>query len=138
MAGLKPVIIDASALIAVLSKADQWHRFAARAFTALPKPFITCESVISECCFMLNPARRRETFQMIRDGIIQVDFSLSDEVERIEHLMAKYDSVPMSLADACLVRLSEIFGSPIFTFDGDFGIYRRHGKQPIPILGMDI
>ena len=33
----------------------------------------------------------------------------------------------MSLADACLVRMTEIYADPILlTTDGDFLIYRRH------------
>ena len=41
----------------------------------------------------------------------------------------------MSLADACLVRMSEtVSGSTVLTLDGDFRIYRRHGQQKIPLL----
>jgi len=50
-------------------------------------------------------------------------------------LRAKYASVPMSLADACLVRLSEILPEPVVvTTDADFRIYRRHSRQVIPCL----
>jgi hypothetical protein len=39
----------------------------------------------------------------------------------------------MSLADACLVRMTEILADPILlTTDGDFRIYRRHGRQVVP------
>ena len=49
--------------------------------------------------------------------------------------MRKYRSVPMSLADATLVRLSELHrDSQIFTLDADFRIYRRHGNKVIPVL----
>jgi hypothetical protein len=41
----------------------------------------------------------------------------------------------MSLADACLVRLSELRAdSEVMTLDGDFTIYRRHGRQVIPLI----
>jgi predicted nucleic acid-binding protein len=41
----------------------------------------------------------------------------------------------MSLADACLVRLSELHrDSTVFTLDSDFRIYRRHGNKVIPVL----
>jgi predicted nucleic acid-binding protein len=50
-------------------------------------------------------------------------------------LRAKYDAVPMSLADACLVRMSETLPDPvIITTDSDFKIYRRHGRQSIPCV----
>ena len=47
--------------------------------------------------------------------------------------MKKYVDVPMSFADACLVRMSEVFSDPmILTTDSDFRVYRRHGRQVIP------
>jgi len=43
--------------------------------------------------------------------------------------------VPMSLTDACLVRLAELNAeSLIFTLDGDFRIYRKHGRRTIPTV----
>jgi hypothetical protein len=41
----------------------------------------------------------------------------------------------MSLADACLVRMSELIrGSSVFTLDSDFRIYRQYTNQIIPIV----
>jgi hypothetical protein len=41
--------------------------------------------------------------------------------------------VPMTFADACLVRMSEILPDPlVLTTDADFRIYRRFGRQIIP------
>jgi hypothetical protein len=41
----------------------------------------------------------------------------------------------MSLADACLVRLSELIPqSIVLTLDSDFHVYRRNGNQPIPLI----
>lgn len=41
----------------------------------------------------------------------------------------------MSLADACLVRLSEMVPNAlVFTLDADFFIYRRRGCSVIPLL----
>ena len=49
--------------------------------------------------------------------------------------MKRYRDRPMSLADACLVRLSELHRrSRVFTLDRDFLIYRRHGNKVIPVL----
>ena len=42
---------------------------------------------------------------------------------------------PMSLADACLVRMTEVLPDPLLlTTDADFRIYRRHSRQAIPHL----
>lgn len=49
--------------------------------------------------------------------------------------MQKYTDVPMSLADACLVRMTEIHPEPmILTTDSDFDIYRRHGRRIVPCV----
>ena len=52
--------------------------------------------------------------------------------------MQKYADVPMSLADACLVRMTEILPDPVLlTTDTDFRIYRRHGRKTIPCVLPD-
>jgi hypothetical protein len=49
--------------------------------------------------------------------------------------MRRYADAPMSLADACLVRLSErIPDCLVFTLGSDFAHYRRNGRQTIPLL----
>jgi hypothetical protein len=56
-------------------------------------------------------------------------------MERVLELMLKYTDVPMSLADACLVRMSEtVPGAVIVTTDADFRIYRRHDRHVVPCL----
>jgi len=63
---------------------------------------------------------------------------LGDNIARISELMSRYANVPMSLADACLVRMSEQFSdSPLLTCDSDFRIYREHRRQRIPTLMPD-
>ena len=76
-----------------------------------------------------------DVLKMLTSGVLQIDFSLADEVSAVKTLMKKYADVPMSLADACLVRMSEIIdGSAVFTLDGDFHIYRKNGKSKISLI----
>ena len=64
---------------------------------------------------------------LLKAGVIQISFSLSEDLEAVGNLMEKYKSVPMSFADACLVRMSEsIAGSTVSTLDRDFRIYRKN------------
>ena len=50
-------------------------------------------------------------------------------------LMSRYESVPMSFADACLVRMTEqISNSAVMTLDSDFKIYRKHRNEAIAII----
>ena len=49
--------------------------------------------------------------------------------------MQKYAAQPMSLADACLVRMSETLSDPlVLTTDSDFRVYRRHSRQVVPCV----
>lgn len=71
---------------------------------------------------------------MVETGVFQVAFHLGEEVARVCELMQRYRDVPMSLADACLVRMAECFSDGvILMLDSDFTIYRKHGKQPISV-----
>jgi predicted nucleic acid-binding protein len=72
---------------------------------------------------------------MLRRGVVIPAFDLGDELDRVLGLMEKYADVPMSLADACLVRMSETAADPVLlTTDTDFRVYRRHGRQVVPCL----
>jgi predicted nucleic acid-binding protein len=62
-------------------------------------------------------------------GVLRVDFTLDNPLSAVTALMRKYQDIPMSLADACLVRLSELHDrSRVFTLDSDFKLYRRNGR----------
>lgn len=68
-------------------------------------------------------------------GVVRIGLSLQDEITAIQPLFKRYDNVPASLADACLVRMSEMHpASRVFTLDSDFHIYRQHGRRVIPLI----
>ena len=133
------IVVDTGAIIGALNTRDQHFLKAGPIFRELPKPLLTCEAVITEVLFVLRHMPRHSTtaLDLISSGILKLDYSLQDDVESVQALLKKYRSVPMSLADACLVRMSELFDAPVFTFDSDFRIYRRRGRQPIRFLGLD-
>lgn len=135
-----PIIIDTGALIAFLLPKDKFHNWATSQLSQITAQVITCEAVIAEACFLAQRIHNgQETvLKLIRQGHITIPFTLTSEIEAIEKLMQRYDSVPMSLADACLVRMSETHdNSPILTLDSDFKIYRKHRNQNIPVIMPD-
>ena len=70
--------------------------------------------------------------------MISVALAVQQEQADLRTLMRRYRNRPMSLADACLVRLSEIHSTAeVLTLDSDFRIYRRHGNKVIPIRMPD-
>ena len=74
---------------------------------------------------------------MVKSGDLVIAFSLQEEIDRVHSLLAHYPQ--MDLADACLVRMSEL--SPdcrIFTIDReDFSFYRRFRNKTIPAVFPD-
>ncbi len=103
-------------------------------------PLLTCEPVLTEAAFLL----KREgcdtdaIFALLERGVIRIALAVQEEQADLRALMRRYRNRPMSLADACLVRLSEIHATAeVFTLDSDFRIYRRHGNKVIPLRMPD-
>jgi uncharacterized protein len=127
-------LLDTGVLVALLSKADNFHQWATANVTTANYPLLTCEAVITEACFLLQRDSRNQqaVLSLIDRDAVQIAFCLSDEVRAVEELIGRYKNVPMSLADACLVRMAELYPeSAILTLDSDFKIYRKHRDQKI-------
>jgi hypothetical protein len=72
---------------------------------------------------------------LLRRGALVVAFDLDNDLNPVLTLVQKYANVPMSLADACLVRMTETLpDSVLLTTDTDFRIYRRHSRQVVPCV----
>jgi predicted nucleic acid-binding protein len=133
----KRVIIDTGPIVAFLNKSDKYHEWAIIQFSQLIPPFFTCESVISETCFLLRHTENghQSVFKLLERGLIQIPFILETEINLILKLIEKYKNIPMSLADACLVRMCEqISESTICSLDSDFKIYRKAKRKIIPLI----
>jgi predicted nucleic acid-binding protein len=130
------VLADTGGLAALLDKRERFHGWATEQAHALPR-LLTCETVIAELCFLLaNTPNGLAPIKMnLFSGAWRIAFSLSDERERVFALMDIYADQPMSLADACLVRMAELNpDSSVFTLDGHFRVYRRNRRQIIPLI----
>jgi|SRR5215469_591893 len=130
------VLLDTGPLIAYLSARDAYHDWAAEQFVALDLPFITCEPVLTEACFIaarngVSPAR---VLDVVASGAMQIGLQVQDEVSVLQTLMLRYANVPMSLADASMVRLAEMTGLPICTLDSDFAIYRTRRGRALDLI----
>ena len=133
----KRVVIDTGPVVAFLNKSDQYHDWAVTQFSQLQPPFLTCESVVSEVCFLLRHTEngQQNVLKLLERELIQTPFKLESEISIIMRLMNKYKNIPMSLADACLVRMSEqITNSIICTLDNDFRVYRKEKRKIIPLI----
>lgn len=134
---MKQCLADTGALVALLDRADLHHAWAVECFKTLPPPLLTCESVLAESLHLLVDLSPSVTAlaRLESEGILRVDFEFKAHAPAIWRLVDKYRDLPMDLADACLVRMSELHvDSLIWTTDSHFRVYRRHGRQAIPLL----
>jgi len=131
------VLLDTGPLVAFLNRRDNFHDWACEHWGQIQPPMLTCEAVISEACFLLAGTESGvdSVMQMIQRKIIAVSFHLVEHIQPVKRLLMKYRSVPMSLADACLIRMSELQPrSRIFTLDSDFNLYRKDRRRIIPTI----
>jgi len=66
---------------------------------------------------------------------MHIPFRLLEESEVVANSLEQYSDLPMSFADACLVRMAETNSkSAVLTMDQDFKVYRKFGRSPIPTI----
>ncbi len=131
----RSVLVDTGFLVALLSRRDANHNWAAAQAQKLPPPWITCEAVLSQAFHLLADAGGHALAALLERRAVVSTFNLSQDLERTLKLIDKYSDAPMSLADACLVRMTETLNDPLLlTTDTDFRIYRRHSRQAVPCV----
>ena len=131
------IIIDTGPLVAFINARDRYHEWSKDQWARIASPLLTCEAVLSEACFILRETHGGQeiVLELLKRGVLSLPFRMEDSLEQIKWLLKKYSDVPMSLADACLVRMSEIYpDSSVFTLDIDFRIYRKNKRNVIPLL----
>jgi predicted nucleic acid-binding protein len=137
----RKIILDTGPLVALLNLRDTYHDWARAQFSEIEPPLLSCEAVISEACFLLRgfPGGPRAVLDLVNRGVIAIPFHLDAEADPVMRLLMRYASVPMALADACLVRMTEQHArSTVITLDNDFLIYRKQGRQVVPTIMPDV
>lgn len=134
---MEVVLVDTGPLVAFFRADELHHDWVRMQFTALDRPLLTCEPVVTEVAYLLTEygSGPESLWELFRRGLVRIAFDLESEIERIDMLMRRYANVPMDLADACLVRMTELNRECIvLTTDSDFDFYRRFGRQTIPTI----
>ena len=131
------VIVDTGPLVALLNRTDQAHPWVVQQLRDITPPMVTCEAVLAEATYLTRnlPGARAALLEMLGEEFLTIGMALSDQHSAILAMIRRYADVPMSLADACLVRLAELYPqSPVLTLDSDFLVYRKNGRQAIGVL----
>ena len=130
---MKPVLLDTGFIVALLDRSESYHKACARTVREVEAPLVTCEAVITESCYLLRnlSGAPEAVIENIAAGIFQVPFQLSRDTAGVKQVLRKYKDRRIDLADACLIRLADQFGTAdILTLDQDFAIY-RWGKNKL-------
>jgi len=130
-------IADSGLIIAALDKSDRYYVWAKKVLETETPPWLVCESVLVEVCASIGTAE--PVLQMLHLGDLEIKFSLHENTPEVLALIRKYRDQRMDLADACVVRMSELLEGPIvYTVDKtDFSVYRRNSRQRIPCAFPD-
>ena len=126
-------LLDAGPLVALLNRRDAFHDWTRDAMAGLSVPLWTCEPVLAEAAHLSG--RAAEITDMVAAGSLRIGLAVEAEAAALGRLLRRY-ARRMDLADACIVRMSELFSdSQVFTLDrNDFSVYRRNGRRTIPLL----
>lgn len=131
------VIVDTGPLLSYFDRSSQQHSWVVSRLKEFSGQLLTCEAVVTETLFLmqrdgLNPDW---LLHLIERGELLCGFDLAAEIRNVRKLLRQYGNLRASLADVCLVRMSELNANPVvMTLDRDFLVYRRNGRQKIPLL----
>jgi uncharacterized protein len=131
------VLIDASALVALLDKDDRSHAACRQALAGIRDELVTVWPALTEAIHLLGdfPTAQEALLEMIEDGLLHVALLDAAEVPRIKSLMRKYRDTPMDFAHAALVCVAERDRlSRIVTFDKHFRVYALPRRARFVVL----
>ena len=130
-------IVDTGPLVAFFDRSERHHVWTAARVAELDAPLLVCEPVLTEAFYLLErfPKAQDALFGLLQNGALKVAFRLEEHLGALHRLAGKYRDTPMSLAEACVVRMAEIHEShSVLTLDSDFTAYRKHGRVPITLM----
>ena len=127
-------LVDAGPLVSYFHRRDEHHEWATRQMAHLSPPLYTCEAVLSKAFHLLEeaPQGAQTLVAFLERGIVEVPFAYAEHTGRVHERMRTYADQPMSLADACLVRMAETHPErPVVTADDDFQVYRTASDESL-------
>jgi uncharacterized protein len=132
-----PAIVDTGPLVAFFDRAERHHSWVADRIEELEVPLLVCEAVLTGALYLLARHEKAQNtlLEFLQNGALLIAFRIDENVNALHKLLDKYRDVPMSLADACVVRMAEIHERhAVLTLDADFSIYRKHGRVPLALI----
>ena len=133
----RAAVADTGPLVAFLDRSERHHAWVAQRVRELAPPLLVCEPVLAEAMYLLSdlPRAQDALYELLERGALRIAFHAEENLPALRALHRKYRDRPMSLADACIVRMAELFDEhAVFTLDADFSVYRKHGREPLALI----
>ena len=130
-------IVDTGPLVAFLDRTEADHRWVAARIEELDAPLLVCEPVLTEAMFLLArfPQAQDTLLGYLENGALQIAFQIEEHIAAVRRSVQKYRDTPMSLTDACIVCMAEIYDRhAVLTLDSDFAVYRKHGRVSLTLI----
>ncbi len=127
-------LIDAGPIIALFNKNDKYHKKIKKFLEKYDGKLTSTWPVVTEVSHMLdfNVQTQIDFLTWIQLGGVNIETIKNEDIGRIIELSMKYSDLPMDLADASLVVLSEKLKiKKIMTIDSDYYLYRTIKKEMI-------
>ena len=134
---IRRYVIDTGPIVALLNSHERHHAWVVARVKEQQAPFSTCEAVVSEALHLLEQTRHGADglLKFLERGFLRIEFTANDQIPALARFLRRYADLPMSFADACLVRMTELDErAGVFTLDADFLVYRQNSRQSIPVL----
>jgi predicted nucleic acid-binding protein len=134
---MRAAIVDTGPLVAFFDKSERHHSWVVAQVEELAPPLLLCEPVLAEAMYLLArfPNAQDALFGLLENGALKIAFRVEEHVPDLRKLHRKYRDRPMSLADACIVRMTETFDRhAVLTLDSDFTVYRKNGRDPLTLI----
>jgi uncharacterized protein len=134
---MRIAIVDTGPLVALFDRAERHHHWVTERLNELDAPLLVCEPVLAEAMYLLAryPKAQDAVLELMQNGALSVAFRIDEHVDALRKLLQKYQDTPMSLADACVVRMSEIHDRhAVLTLDSDFLVYQKHGRASLLLI----
>ena len=131
------LLLDTGALVGLLDRSQSVHKACIEFYSSWFGPVVTTEAVITEAIHLLSTVRNgpEVCLDFVLSGGAVLVPSTEMSLTGCRALIKKYPDLPMGFAEATLVVLAEELDTNlIFTFDGDFRVYRIGGRKHFRIV----
>lgn len=126
-------IADTGFLVTFAARRDRFFPWAHGLAEQIGEPLLTCEAVLAETAFHLQSSAL--VLRMLDTGLVRLAFDIEGHRPELASLAKRYADRAPDLADLCLIRMSELNPKhPVITVDSDFLVYRRNGREIIPVI----